>query len=266
MNTIVPFFLIVNEIEICFHGMARSGNHAAIDWIIGMSPHPVDYWNNVANCPKKIFFRKKQILLRSHENRSLSEMSQNFLEKEHDNYFGKSRKRFNVLLLRDPFNLFASRLKQVWNQGLDELKTGFVMGHPSYQYGQSTPSEFVKVWKEHAREFLGITSYLSQPKVLINYNRWVTDRDYRIKIASDLELSYQEETLQKVVGKEGKGTGSSFDRFEFAKKASKMKVFERWKAMQNNANYRSLFEDTEVWDLSQQIFGEIAGTEVLYPN
>ncbi|MEM6256649.1 MAG: hypothetical protein AAF821_27415 [Cyanobacteria bacterium P01_D01_bin.156] len=261
-----PFFLVVNDIEICFHGMARSGNHAVIDWIINMSPNPVDYWNNVAKCPRKLFFRQKKILLRSHENRSLAEINDNFLEKNHDNYFGRSRKRFNILLIRDPFNLFASRLKQVRNQGFKESTTGFLMGHPKYKYGQSKPSEFVGVWKEHAREFLGITSYLNHPKVLVNYNKWVTDRNHRMKCASDLNLPYQEKTISRVVGQDGAGAGSSFDKYDFSGRASDMKVFERWKAMRNDPYYRTLFEDFEVWDLSKKIFGDIEGTECLYPN
>lgn len=120
------------------------------------------------------------------------------------------------------------------------------------------------MWKEHAYEFLEITSYLGKPKIVINYTRWVLERKYRQQIASSLQLPYHEETLSKVVGREGKGAGSSFDGVMYSGKASEMKIFERWQKMKDNRNYRSLFEDEEVWELSKQIFGDILGTEYLH--
>lgn len=166
---IVPFFVTVNQVEFCFHGMARtrSGNHAIIDWLISMCPEKVDYWNNVAEIYPKYFFKSKSFLLRSHENRSLAEFFSSELEISHDLYFGKSKTRFNLLLIRDPFNLFASRLKQVIDQGFDLSKYGFLMGHPTYKYGASKPEKYVEIWKEHAREYLGITSYLGRDAITI---------------------------------------------------------------------------------------------------
>jgi hypothetical protein len=260
---IVPFFFTVNNIEICFHGMARSGNHAVIDWIISMCPDQVNYWNNVGKIPKKYFYKQKSFLIRSHENRSLSEIFASDLEQSHDLYFGKSKKRFNVILIRDPFNLFASRLKQVLNQDFDKSKYGFIMGHPTYKYGASKPEEYVSIWKEHAKEYLGISSYLEPNKTTINYNQWFLDLNYRQKIANSLELEYKETSLDKVVGQTAAGAGSSFDQYEYSGKANEMKVLERWKKMLDNPNYRSLFLDPEVWNLSEQIFGVIPDTEIL---
>ncbi len=260
---IVPFFFTINQVEICFHGMARSGNHAVIDWITSMCPAKVDYWNNVAEIPQKYFFQQKSFLLRSHENRSLSDICNSDLETNHDLYFGKSKKRFNVLLIRDPFNLFASRLKQVLNQDFDQSKYGFLMGHPTYKYGASKPEEYVGIWKEHAREYLGMTSYFGEDKITINYSQWFSDKDYRQKIAESLELDYKEKSLDKVVGETGAGGGSSFDMYEYSGKAKNMKVLERWKNMVDNPDYCSLFNDAEVWELSEKIFGVIPETENL---
>lgn len=260
---ICPFFLTVNDTEICFHGMARSGNHAVIDWITSMYSHKVDYWNNVAKVPKKYFYKRKSVLLRSHENRSLAEIFTSDLEKSHDLYFGKTKKRFNILLIRDPFNLFASRLKQVMNQNFDRSKYGFLMGHPRYKYGASKPEEYVAIWKEHGKEYLGTTSYLGENKITINYNQWFLDTNYRKQIANSLGLEYKEESLNQVVGKTRAGGGSSFDKYEYSGKANQMKVLERWKNMVDNPDYRSLFRDPEVWKLSEQIFGNIPDTELL---
>ncbi|MGK7957777.1 MAG: hypothetical protein AB4063_21380 [Crocosphaera sp.] len=263
MRMIVPFFLPVNHIEVCFHGMARSGNHAVINWILSMYPGKTDFWNTTSKVPKKYFFKQKSFLLRSHENRSLAEIFQSDLEKQHDLYIGKSSKRYNVLLIRDPFNLFASRLKQVLNQNFDQSKHGFIMGHPKYKYGASKPEEYVGIWKEHAKEYLGITSYLGNDKITINYSQWFLDSSYREKIANLLKLKYTDENLNKVVGEKEPGAGSSFDQYEYNGQADQMKVLERWKNMIDNPNYCSLFTDREVWELSEQIFGVIPGTEAL---
>ncbi len=260
---IVPFFFPVNNIEICFHGMARSGNHAVINWILSMYPGTTHFWNAATNVPKKYFFRQKPFLLRSHENRSLAEIFDSDLEKLHDLYMGKSSKRYNVLLIRDPFNLFSSRLKQVLDQNFDQSKHGFIMGHPTYIYGASKPEEYVSIWKEHAKEYLGLTSYLGDDKITINYNQWFLDSSYREKTATLLGLSYNEESINKVVGENEPGAGSSFDKYQYNGQAKEMKVLERWTNMIDNSNYCSLFADREVWELSEQIFGLIPGTDAL---
>ncbi|HAC64415.1 MAG TPA: hypothetical protein DCF68_12955 [Cyanothece sp. UBA12306] len=259
-----PFLLKVNNFEICFHGMARSGNHAIIDWIISMYPEKVDFWNCVGNIKKKIIFRKKYVLIHSYENRSLADFSQSDLEKYHDLFFGKSQQRYDVLLIRDPFNLFASRLQQVKLQKLGESENKFYMGHPKYIYGASNPETYVSIWKEHAKEYLQKTSYLKHNKITISYNQWLINRAYREQIANCLNLKYKEDGLERVSG-EGQraGAGSSFDLFEYQGQANQMKTLERWKNMLGNPNYRSLFKDPEIWSLSEQIFSHIPGTETL---
>ena len=72
--------------------------------------------------------------------------------------------RYDVLLLRDTFNLIASRLKK----GFLSVKTK----------GMS----LTDMWIEYAKEFLEETSYLSNNKVIINYNLWFSDISYRREI------------------------------------------------------------------------------------
>jgi hypothetical protein len=261
---LVPFFFTVNDIEICFHGMARSGNHAIMEWIMSMYPHKVDLWNCVGNIPQKFFFRQKSVLIHSYENRSLVEVFQSDLEKNHNRYFGKSRKRYDIILIRDPFNLFASRLQQVRNQKLEKSENDFYMGNPKYVYGACTPEQYVAIWKEHAKEYLNITSYMNHNKISISYNQWFTDRQYREKIADRLNVEYREDSLKKLAG-EGKraGTASSFDARHYDDRTQEMKTLERWTRMLEDPKYRSLFSDPEVWSLSEQIFGHLPGTERL---
>lgn len=56
---LVPFFFPVNDVELCLHGMSRSGNHAVIEWIQSMYSDPVDFWNNANNPPRKLIFHSE---------------------------------------------------------------------------------------------------------------------------------------------------------------------------------------------------------------
>jgi len=59
------------------------------------------------------------------------------------------------------------------------------------------------------------------------------------------------------------GEGSSFDKRKLDGKAQQMNVFERWRSYIDHDQYRSIFKDFEIVDLSEEIFGHIAGTEAL---
>jgi hypothetical protein len=59
------------------------------------------------------------------------------------------------------------------------------------------------------------------------------------------------------------GPGSSFDKFKYKGQAYKMKVLERWKVFKEYPFYRSIFEDKELVELSNKIFGKIPGTDTL---
>jgi hypothetical protein len=46
----------------------------------------------------------------------------------------------------------------------------------------------------------------------------------------------------------------------FAKKPVSDDFFERWKAVADDENYRELFRDPEMLELSEKLFGELPGT------
>ncbi len=82
-------------------------------------------------------------------------------------------KTFNVLIIRDIFNIYASRLFCSWR---------------SKRYDLTGVSEHLKEqWKEYAREFLGETHILDN-KVAVNYNKLVHRDDVHIQdVKSKLE-------------------------------------------------------------------------------
>tara|TARA_Y100000588_G_scaffold310177_1_gene335560 strand:+ start:883 stop:1782 length:900 start_codon:yes stop_codon:yes gene_type:complete len=141
-----------------------------------------------------------------------------------------------ILILRDPFNLIASRLQ---NQ----------------RKNKSYVLEVPELWKKYAQEFLGQTNYLSKfPKIInINYNHWFSSIEYRRSISNQLGLKFTDKGLN-IVSKYG--SGSSFEKLDLDGKAQNMEVLYRWDTFKNDEKYLSMFQDNELLDLHEEIFGE----------
>lgn len=258
----------VNNVEIRLIGMSRSGNHALVQWILAQADgsvcflnategksnpfqtaRPMDdgesYWTNIPHfdLPGEQLgdWRRKDYLLFSHEDGYLRRSCSKEFETNHDQFVGPSRRRIDLLLLRDPFNLFASRRKQLWEY--------------------LPPPTTVAVWKQHAREFLRRTRYLRHNPLVVSYNQWCMDRAYRREIAEALGLRFTDAGRQAVWACNG---GSSFDGDAYDGRAEAMPVFERWRYYAEDPSFRAMF-DEQVWGLSEEIFGVIPGTEVLRP-
>lgn len=250
----------MNQHEYRIIGMSRSGNHAVINWILSQargrtcfancaepkhnpfrSARPLDDGRSIiANyehfdlaAELRGEFSHKDCLIYSHEDCFLGTVANESFEALHDAMVGPSMARRDVLILRDPYNLFASR-----------IRAGF---------GEVSNTIAMRIWKQHAREFLGIRRYLQQPRVLINYNRWAAEKSYRRRIAGELGLEFRDKGLHEVPAA---GNGSSFDGFRYHGRAGRMKTLERWKHFAGDRTYVSLFDD-DVHKLSRRIFGDI---------
>ncbi|NET05472.1 MAG: hypothetical protein F6K16_12315 [Symploca sp. SIO2B6] len=188
-------------------------------------------------------FANKDCLIYSYEDWGIKQITDQKIEKKHDLYWGKSGLRHDLLILRDPFNTLASRLKN----DFIEVK--------------SPNQTFMELWLAYAKEYLGETNYLKNNKVCVNYNRWFLDMNYREKIASQLNLDFSDAGINQV---KAQGGGSSFEGREFDGKAVQMKVLDRWKVFAEDPRYLKLLDNEEVLEYSKRIFGHIPGTEVLY--
>lgn len=260
---------IINQKEIRVIGLRRTGNHAIINWICKQQDGIVQHVNNVpinknpylhfyegharSNQYLKVKwklkreslgkFDKKDCLVYSYEDYGLQQITDPILEEKHDIYFGKSAERYDVLILRDPFNLFASRLKSGYIDIKDPEKTA------------------TDLWISYAKEYLGETEFLGgRKKVCINYNRWTVDPAYRHQIASELSLKFSDAGINHIPRN---GGGSSFEGLSFEGKAAKMDVQNRWKHFANDPLYRELLNNQQLMAYSRRIFGEIPGTEAL---
>ena len=157
-----------------------------------------------------------------------------------------TRKR-RVLILRDPFNLFASRLHLARQRPHVKLSQGL------FQRGAEGTRRLLDLWKTHAREFLGHTHVLGEETIRINYNRWNTEVGYRKTVSEQLGRPFHDREKETVPPF---GYGSSFDGMRCDQNASRMKVFARWEELQDDTDYRALLADGELWELATEIFGE----------
>lgn len=143
----------------------------------------------------------------------------------------------NVLVLRDPFNLFASRWRASRTTGL----------------GLRSLGQTVVLWKSYAREYLGMTNSLPR-RISINYNQWFIDKEYRKTISEAVGLPFSDAGLQVVPDA---GRGSSFDRFSYDGKAQEMAVLDRWRRYAKYRSFRRYFQDEELVWLTRLCFGDM---------
>lgn len=259
-----------NKKEFRIVGLSRSGNHGVINWIINQldgrycflnctepkhnpfsTVRPLSasgdlYRTNIHNFDldqeKTGRFSAKDYLIYNHEDCFLGPLNGKVFRQNKTEWMGESGERKDILLLRDPYNLFASR-----------LKSGLIRGHHTL-HGSKPISLLTlqRLYKQHASEFLGEKNYL-QNKILINFNLWARSRDYRENLAAELGIPFTDKGFKEVTEVAG---GSSFDGTKFSGMAHKMDVNNRWKKYAADPEYMDLF-DPEINELASRIFGEI---------
>lgn len=229
-------------------GMRRSGNHAIINWIIKQRPGATCFNNNMGpfHPPEDTIIKKIIVKGLSKFNLFVSledKWTKDAFKAYDPEKFGEAKLKFNLLILRDPYNMLASRW--VWKDEFGSL----------FRENLEHRKMIIEMWKDHARIFLNWQKNEEEVdgerNIPVNYNRWFTDKDYREKLAQRLDLKFTD------AGKEDisiYGHGSSFSKQKFDQQASKLKVLERWMGLVNDLEYRALFQDSELRDLASSIF------------
>lgn len=249
----------VNETEIRVVGMSRSGNHAIINWILAQAPGRTCFlncaepgWNPFVSArprtPELPGWRalyegfeieaeregrlsRKDLLVHSYEDTFLGPFKKEENESRHDEWVGSSGRRIDLLILRDPRNLFASRLASGYGWLEDEI--------------------VARVWSQHAREFLGLRRNLRQERLTVSYNAWAMSPDYRRGVAEALGLEFDDRAAQKVPAAAG---GSSFDGTAYDGRAEEMPVLHRWHRFVGDERFHRMLT-REVLKLGDRIFG-----------
>jgi len=210
------------------HGLKRSGNHAIINWLLGQAPfeffNNVIFINSILNGePFPPTFDNVDALLKtriaSRYDRFMLRWTRPVMVSLEDHPLTVSPfthperlKTLHLLVLRDPRNLWASRI------GIARR-----LNVPCFRTDAPSMQRFIDLWKSHAREMIGMTGVLKR-KVCIYYNAWYSSEEYRRRISAQLRLTFSDNGLNRV---SDEGGGSSFDGLEFDGKGSQMSVLSR---------------------------------------
>jgi hypothetical protein len=241
------------EILVVF-GMRRSGNHLAISWILAQVRGSAAFYNNINPAGPPFAARMTEFRLRgrnpsprivlSYEDVDrdtlLSRPLTSFLEERTVRH--GVRVRF-ALILRDPLNLFASRLKK-W---------------PERFATEADLARERRLYLDHARLAAGTGPiWHDAPLVPVLYNEIVADPAARDRAADALGLARGHAGLDAVPVY---GHGSSFDGTAGSAEAIRASVFSRWQAQADDPAFRKLI-DPEMREIAQARFGLDAGPGV----
>lgn len=260
---------IIPKSKILLHNvfaLRRSGHHAVIAWIedcyrdSGAIPahvnedehngHVLDEsdptWRvydadkiiSIANSIDKNF----KVLIVNYEDLAYS-------EKYHINAYNDpawqevSFKRCDTIIIRDWYNLVASRLKRI----SDDRKSG------SYSLFETINwNSLAEMWIEQAN----LLANQHDPDLkCINFNRWRTDKSYRELLAASFGL-VNAPISNKVPNY---GGGSSFDGTKYDGKANKMNLSKRWSEIDSDMQMEfkkiinSAYKET-INELNKEIF------------
>jgi hypothetical protein len=238
-----------NVVEYRIAGVRRSGIHAVAMWVFDQSRgrrvllndvNPLrDPWQNLANIvvpDGAAPLRKdepRDCLMLIFEDRRLEAIAGSTTHR----FVGASRQVHTILVLRDPFNLLASRLRWTKKPGAAARLTDPIVGRD--------------LWLEYAREFVGHTTVLPSA-MRVNYNRWVTDAGYRTTIGRRLGLPQPHQPMKNVPFF---GGGSSFDGQQYDGRAGKMRLFDRWREFADDPQFLQLVDHAELLNLCTRVFG-----------
>ncbi len=268
--------------------MHRSGCHAISNYIYNLYDLPKIYledrslhgnvlgFNKPSTCSKNYLLSDKNTNLvylhpierAINEDWNSNNISNMFINWE--SYIGKFCNVIYIISIRDFFNNFASRIQRENMSGClknKKLVNEIIKDSSKHNYYLSP---MIDTWKNYAREFLGITNYLSgHKKILVNYNNWI-DENGKIQLSNDIGLKSNNFGFDKIPIDEipRAGGGSSFTGTDMELK--KEDLLTRWKMClpENNKVLfelcRHIFKDRELVELNERIFGHIEGTEIFY--
>lgn len=181
----------------------------------------------------------RELYIMNVEDANLATVEDCFVNNRWHTANGHSHSMKEFLLLRDPYNCFASIYRALGPFPFDAKE--FPGGADLYVQRGSV----IDIWKQHAREFL-------EPKLVpkaihVDFSLWMHAQAYRREISRQFGRPFNDSQFGV------RGMSSSFDgKFEDARK---LKLFDRWRAFELDESFRKYFDD-EIHDLAGLIFGE----------
>lgn len=250
-------------------GLKRSGNHAILNWMFknltGVVVHLNDVQNigndpwrnyakiNVVNLP---FWKCKPSLFSYLRHKGWQKTKQTFVYADRSLNHGYLREcdkdhvimsyedqmidqdlsgavagnDFRVLVLRDPFNHFASRLQAGW------------LDTKNFEY-------YLTLYKNYANHFSLGRCRRGLSLLPANFNQWVSDEEYRSKLAEQLGIQLFSNSTGPVAKE---GGGSSFTGTNAQKQDD---VLNRWKRHEQHPIMQALLADDQILSISKSVFG-----------
>lgn len=239
--------------EIIIWGLCRSGNHALGSFIMEHFPASKKFKNKTPNQRYKLL-RKHKIYLNNYGKKKMFRfpvplpnfgkhqivsfenagdtkrkpskyMNINILKDTNQLNFDIGRKnieKYIFVILRDPFNWFASYYKYLKEK----------------EY-------YINLWKQYATNF-----FLNENKFWfpVNYNKMCKSIDYRKEISAYINEPFIDDGIGEIIS-----IGSTFTKREYNGRALDMKTNERWKTLPKSG-LKLLKSDPEIIYLSKKIF------------
>ena len=190
--------------------MMRAGGHAVANWLEKNWPRPVQVVNDALHSMMDRVWQPQLDLagdvLINVEDRTIAETQRRIGDVTNWHY---------ILVLRDPFNLFASR--DAYGAACQLPRIG---------------PEPVDCWREHARNAMAWNASPPKDGTLILFNQWFRSPVYRLHLAQHFKLKDARSSRFPDAGLNDvprRGLGSSFDQLGYDGKAQQMPVLDRWK-------------------------------------
>ncbi|HOM77704.1 hypothetical protein KBG31_00040 [Patescibacteria group bacterium] len=252
-----------NKKEYAVFAMRRSGHHAIMEWVMANTLGKHCFLNDcdLVGNPFETYKGGKQeaedpnsskdpivdkdLLIYNFEDMYFSKFSYDNLAINHDSWLVSTQEFNTLLVLRDPFNLFASMFKWFRGEQRKEWK-------PSIEEFNDTPN----LWIAYAKEYLGLTNILKD-KIVINYNEWFESDENKKNIAILLGLPTHDKGYKRVAKYGANTWGDSFDNINYDNKAHEMTVFERWKSYKDDQEYISMLNNPELLNLAEKIYPKL---------
>jgi len=245
------------EVEIAVCALQRSGHHCVMDWLqaalrgkygntiryinwvneflpqidpFNTNTHPTD---DSHKCGHGDRGKPRKVLIYNFEDVGLYMMRS--MEMVAEKFNGKSKKRYTVLIMRDFYNLLASRMERT--------RKGKPLDHPY--------NALVGLWLEHAKAAQKTGDYANlENLVTINYNRWFSEAGYRKVLCDILKCKYTEDTMDHV---HLAGNGSSFTGTRG--NGRNLRVLDRWETFKDDPEYIKIVNNKAIQRLNTAIFG-----------
>jgi len=207
-----------------FHAMKRSGHHAVIYWVAKHLPYNVIPNSCGAYFPEEYCNKGFKFTVE-------------FCDYEDYEVRTEIHKRFtSILVMRDPFNLFASREKLAEHKKMDGLSTGVL---DLYE---------------------GQIKAMSAFSFIIFFNYWLEKENRKI-IGKMLGCDKNCEELYTGISKEG--WGSSFDLLKYQGDPLKMALTKRWKYL-SKGRLERILKRKVIYHFAETYFSELLNDVLEY--